>query len=185
LFQREAPVVSGFGFDQESTNGIKNFLVSTNSSAEKETRVLFKFDGEFYQKAECYDVSANATAENKIKKVPCVQAHPDLHLEHAEVPIYPALARAARVAGTVEVNVTVKNGAVVSMQAKPAHTALVKAATDNIKTWHFHSWVNASFTTRFVYELETEHQLPSDTVIELRLPLFAKIKTTAPLLDSH
>jgi hypothetical protein len=71
LFEREAPIVSGFGLEQEATGGIKNLFVSANSSAAKESRILFKFDGNFYRQSECYDVSANGAAPEKIEKVPC------------------------------------------------------------------------------------------------------------------
>jgi hypothetical protein len=71
LFEQEAPVVSGFGFEERATGGIKNFLVSANSSAENETRILFKFDGKFYRQSECYDVSVNASAAARTAKVPC------------------------------------------------------------------------------------------------------------------
>lgn len=65
LFEHEAPVVSQFGFDQQTTGGIKDFLVSANSSARKESRILFKFDGKFYRQKECYDVWIDdAGAEN-------------------------------------------------------------------------------------------------------------------------
>ena len=69
MFEQKAPIVSGFGFQQEATAGIKNFLVSANSSAGKEALTLFKFDGKVYHQSECYDVSAdNAEAR---KSVPC------------------------------------------------------------------------------------------------------------------
>ena len=71
LFEQEAPIVSGFGFDQETTNGVKNFLVSANTSATKESRILFKFDGKFYRQSECYQASLNVTARERIQKVPC------------------------------------------------------------------------------------------------------------------
>lgn len=71
LFEREAPIVSGLRFEQEATRGIKNLLVSANSSAAKESRILFKFDGNFYRQSECYDVSVNGAAPEKIDKVPC------------------------------------------------------------------------------------------------------------------
>jgi hypothetical protein len=71
LFEQEAPIVSGFGFEQEATGGIKNLFVSANSSAAKESRILFKFDGNFYRQSECYEVSVNGAAPEKIKKVPC------------------------------------------------------------------------------------------------------------------
>jgi len=71
LFEQEAPVVSGFGFDEEGSGGIKNLLVSANSSAEKEARTLFKFDGKFYRQSECYGVSLRGGREQKVEKVPC------------------------------------------------------------------------------------------------------------------
>lgn len=71
LFEQEAPIVSGFGFEQQATGGIKNFLVTANSSAATERRILFRFDGEFYRQSECYDVSLNTPAGERIEKVPC------------------------------------------------------------------------------------------------------------------
>jgi len=67
MFDHQAPIVSAFGFDQE-ISGIKNFIVSANSSADKESRILYKFDGKFYRESECYDVSV---AAGKIEGVPC------------------------------------------------------------------------------------------------------------------
>jgi hypothetical protein len=70
MFEQEAPIVSGFGFEQETSEGIKNFLVSTNSSAVTERRILFKFDGKVYRQSECYEVWIDGAAE-RIEKVPC------------------------------------------------------------------------------------------------------------------
>ncbi len=70
MFEQEAPVVSGFGFEQETSEGIKNFLVSTNSSAVTGKRILFKFDGKVYRQSECYEVWIDGAAE-RIEKVPC------------------------------------------------------------------------------------------------------------------
>jgi hypothetical protein len=70
LFEEEAPIVSGFGFEEEAGGGIKNFLVSTNSSAAAEKRILFKFDGKVYRQSECYEVWIDGAAE-RIEKVPC------------------------------------------------------------------------------------------------------------------
>lgn len=70
MFDQEAPIVSGFGFEREANEGIKNFLVSANSSAAKESRILFKFDGKVYRQSQCFEVSIDyGTAE--IEKVSC------------------------------------------------------------------------------------------------------------------
>ena len=71
MFELEAPIVSGFAFEQKASGGIKNFLVSANSSAAKESRILFKFDGKVYRQSECYDVSIHGASANKIEKVLC------------------------------------------------------------------------------------------------------------------
>ena len=70
MFAQEAPVVSGFRFEQEANGGVKNFLVSTTSSAATEKRTLFKFDGKVYRESECYDVWVDGAAE-RIEKIPC------------------------------------------------------------------------------------------------------------------
>jgi hypothetical protein len=71
MFEQEAPIVSGLAFEQEASGGIKNFLVSANSSAAKENRILFKFDGKVYRQSEWYDVSIHGASANKIEKVLC------------------------------------------------------------------------------------------------------------------
>jgi hypothetical protein len=71
LFDQEAPIVSGFGFEPEATDGIRNLLVSATRSAAEESRLLFKFDGKFYRQSGCYDVSLNGTAGEKITEAPC------------------------------------------------------------------------------------------------------------------
>jgi hypothetical protein len=70
LFNEEAPIVSGFGFEEETSRGVRNFLASANSSAAKESRMLYNFDGKVYRASECYEVSLDGVAE-KIEKVPC------------------------------------------------------------------------------------------------------------------
>jgi hypothetical protein len=70
MFEQQALIVSALGFEQEASGGIKNLLVSANTSAATERRILFKFDGKIYRQSECYEVSFNGAAES-IDKVPC------------------------------------------------------------------------------------------------------------------
>jgi Gram-negative bacterial TonB protein C-terminal len=110
----------------------------------------------------------------------------DLRLEHADVPMYPQLARTARIFGTVQVQVTVKNGKVVSTQVKSGHPVLASATVENIQTWRFYSLVNATFTTKFTYQLETTEPLdPQNSKVELQLPLLVKITAVPVTLDSQ
>lgn len=104
----------------------------------------------------------------------------------ATVPLYPPLARVARVYGTVEVLVTVSDGVVVNTEVKSGHKLLVQATTDNIKTWRFASGVNATFTTKFIYQLDAASpNPPGNPKIELELPSLVKITAVPVVLDSQ
>jgi TonB family protein len=110
----------------------------------------------------------------------------DLRLEHADVPMYPQLARTARIFGTVQVQVTVKDGEVVSTEVKSGHPMLASATVENIQTWRFYPLVNATFTTKFTYQLETKEPLdPQNPKVELQLPLLVKITAVPVTLDSQ
>jgi hypothetical protein len=102
-------------------------------------------------------------------------------VQHADVPLYPAIAKTAHISGTVTLRVTVEAGAVVAVEAKSASAPvmLVKAATDNMKTWRFYSAAQGMLEVTYVYELEkTESEFPQNPRIEMRLPTFVKIVTT-------
>lgn len=112
--------------------------------------------------------------------------HPDLRVEHAEVPMYPQLARTARIFGTVEVQVTVKEGNVTKTEVKSGQPVLAQAAVANIQSWRFYPLVNATFTTKFIYKLEENEPLdPQNSKVELQLPLLAKITAVPVLLDTN
>ena len=66
MFEKEAPMASGFGFAQESSKGIKDFVVASNTSAESETYVIYKSDGKFYRVDVCYEKT-----KTQIKTVSC------------------------------------------------------------------------------------------------------------------
>ena len=113
----------------------------------------------------------SATAQKQQGQTPA-----NLHLEHADVPMYPELALTARVFGTVQVLVTVKDGKVTDTQVRSGPPMLTTATVDNVKTWRFHSSVNTTFTARFVYQLEPASlDVPSNPKIELQLPSLVKI----------
>lgn len=115
-----------------------------------------------------------------------VEQHRDLRLEHADVPMYPQLARTARIFGTVEVQVTVKDGKVANTEVKSGPPVLARATVENIQTWRFYHLVNATFTTKFIYQLETKEPLdPQNPKVELQLPLLVKITTVPVPLDSQ
>jgi outer membrane biosynthesis protein TonB len=110
------------------------------------------------------------------------QQHPDLRLLHAEVPIYPQLARVTRVSGTVEVQVTISNGAVDNTKVKSGAAVLAHATEENIKSWRFAESVNTTLTAKFIYQLDKrKRSYRQNPRVELELPFKATI-TSSPVL---
>lgn len=71
LFEQEAPVVSSFGFEQETAAGIKNFVVEANNSAGQSKWIEYQFDGEYYRQSDCYDISRDSEGTKEYKKSTC------------------------------------------------------------------------------------------------------------------
>jgi len=126
-------------------------------------------------------VIGSALAQTNAPQKTQVERQRDLRLEHADVPMYPQLARSARIVGTVEVQVTVKDGKVVNTEVKSGPAVLARATAENIQSWRFYPLVNATFITTFIYQLEMKLPLdPQNPRVELQLPLLAKI-TAVPV----
>jgi len=110
------------------------------------------------------------------------QQHADLRLTHADVPMYPQMARLARVSGVVEVQVTVNNGAVTNTEVKSGAGVLAQATEENVKSWRFAQSANTTFVTKFTYKLDEKKPLYGQNPrVELDLPFRATI-TSAPVL---
>jgi TonB-like protein len=96
----------------------------------------------------------------------------------AEMPLYPHLARIARIEGTVRLQVWTDGSSVVKVQRTGAHKLLMDAAEENLKTWRFYPHKATSFDVVFVYSLEKEEVSgwvnPS---IVLHLPTRVEIQT--------
>ena len=135
--------------------------------------------------------AAAAVAQTNSDQKPQTEQSGALRLEHADVPLYPQMARVARIFGTVEVQVTVKDGQVVNTQVKsprPGGAAILERATvENIQTWRFYKLDSGTFTTKFIYQIETKKKgLNSlNSRVELELPLLVKITAVPPLLDTQ
>jgi hypothetical protein len=71
MFAEQAPMTSGFGFDEETTNGMKNFVVVANSSAADSKYVVYHFDGKSYRESACYSRHDEADGKQHLEKVPC------------------------------------------------------------------------------------------------------------------
>jgi TonB family protein len=73
---------------------------------------------------------------------------------HADVPLYPPLAMAARLGGTVRVRVSIKGGSVLSADTEStAAPVLLNAAKENARTWRFTPDVNGTLEVTYLYEL--------------------------------
>jgi TonB family protein len=100
-----------------------------------------------------------------------------LVIQHADMPLYPGMAKVARISGTVRVEVTVKDGSVVNITVlQSSAPILVNATTDNLKTWKFMPKANAKFITTYVYVLEKKQaDFPENPRIQMQLPNLVKI----------
>jgi len=102
----------------------------------------------------------------------------------ADAPVYPPLARMAKITGKIEAEFTIQNGEVVKAVAKTGHPFLVNATTENIRSWRFAPEANGTFTATFVYELlGSETATMKNPKVEMQLPAFVKI-TAAPTKPS-
>jgi len=118
-------------------------------------------------------------------------------LLHAELPLYPPLARSAHISGKVEIEVTVEKGSVVDAQVKSAdiqitdpqnratYDSQAKATASrylsdpslaNLKTWQFELGEHSTFLVTYIYEIEgKETPLPENPKVELDLPRLVKV----------
>jgi TonB family protein len=70
--------------------------------------------------------------------VPRAQTKPSPHLNKAELPTYPPLARQARIEGIVKVSFELaEDGTVSEVQAISGHPMLKPGAVENVRTWKF------------------------------------------------
>lgn len=98
-------------------------------------------------------------------------------LIHAEMPLYPRLARTAHISGTVLILITVERGAVVETEVKSSSSPhLTRATIANIKTWQFESEDRTNFLVKYVYEIKGKRTpVPENPRLELDLPRLVKI----------
>jgi hypothetical protein len=106
-----------------------------------------------------------------------------LKVEHADVPLYPEPARTANIFGTVEVQVTVKDGAVVNAEVKSGPPLLTRSTVENIQSWRFALHANDTFTTKFIYQVADDGD-PANPRVELQLPYQVRITGVRVRLDT-
>jgi hypothetical protein len=115
----------------------------------------------------CGIVSSSA-AQGAEQKIPLLIA--------GELPLYPPIARAARVQGIVKVKVTTdgKNVSLISEESGPQ--MLVKSAKEKILTWKFVDHKPTTFMVTFHYSIEEPYQCGyGNGAMVLHLPREARI----------
>jgi outer membrane biosynthesis protein TonB len=98
------------------------------------------------------------------------------------MPLYPDLARDARIEGTVQVKVTTDGNSITKITAGGAHKILVDAAEQNVRTWKFYRHKPQTFTVIFVYRLESPEVYGFvNSTVSLELPNRVEIRTKMPM----
>jgi hypothetical protein len=79
-----------------------------------------------------------------------------IFVTHADVPLYPVVARQARLSGIVDVRILVKGGSIDSVDLMPgSNPVLAIPAVENIKTWSFSPQSYGDFCVTYSYKLDS------------------------------
>ncbi len=99
-----------------------------------------------------------------------------------EMPLYPLLARQARIQAEVQLRVTTDGLRPVSVTIESGQPMLAKAAQENVRTWVFLKHEPTSFETHFSYKLtesaSCDPEMPDNGRVLLELP--NRVEITAP-----
>ena len=97
----------------------------------------------------CSSVAAQSTTE----KIPFAEA--EAHLVDHAAPSVPPLAKAARIGGTVKLEVTVSpNGDVTSVKVLSGHPMLVQAAVESVRKWKFKPFLKNGKSIQVTAEID-------------------------------
>jgi hypothetical protein len=101
------------------------------------------------------------------------------------MPLYPSLARAARIQGEVKLRVATDGEKVTDVAVEKGPPMLARVARDNIKTWQFAKHPPTVFVTTFAFHLVEQsgcEPLNENGRIVLTLPAEVDITATAAFL---
>ena len=124
--------------------------------------------------------SSAQESQTPLPELPSAQmrgADASLIVVHADVPLYPALAVAARLSGVVRVRISIKDGSVRSAETtSSAPPILVSAAKDNVGTWRFAPDVGGTVEVTYIFELAKEEGVVRENPhIAMDLPSLVRI----------
>ena len=138
--------------------------------------------------------TATAQTSEPVGSPHVCQPSPDasrFRVTHADMPLYPPLARQARLQGSVFIHISIKDGSVMRAEVTSSKPEALKmlpiAASDNVKTWHFAADVSGETEAEFTYELiREESYVPENPRVEMELPTCVRIvaKSPKPIRDT-
>jgi hypothetical protein len=106
-------------------------------------------------------------------------------VKSAELPLYPYVARLARLQGTAEMKVWTDGASVVRVEGSGAHKLLIEAAETNLKTWRFYPHKPLAFTVIFTFKLELPEVYGAvNPTLRLDLPTSVEITTKLPTVET-
>jgi TonB family protein len=112
------------------------------------------------------------------------QTNTEPRLKRADLPMYPALARQARIEGTVKLSFVIhSDGSVADVQALSGHPMLKAAAVQNVESWHFSSGYGTGDrqTTELIFKLSGK-DVPSNPRLSVSLESFRRVEVTTDVL---
>lgn len=99
------------------------------------------------------------------------------------MPLYPIMARAARIQGVVTIKVTIDGKKITSLEIESGPPMLARSAKENILTWQFAEHKPTTFVTTFDYAFEeTAECAYSNGTVILNLP--QRVRVTAKQLKT-
>lgn len=121
----------------------------------------------------------------------CAQVRHYPLITHADVPLYPGIARALNLTGTVEIQIVVDKGTVTNAKVKSividtingtlpktdegkrrVGVFLANPSLSNVKNWHFDSEGRTTFIVKYVYRIAgNETAFPENPSVNFDLPV--------------
>jgi TonB family protein len=96
------------------------------------------------------------------------QANTEPQLKRADLPMYPVVAREARIEGTVKLSFVINfDGSVADVQALSGHPMLKVAAVQNVESWRFRPGCGTGDhqTAELIFKLSGK-DVPSNPVVD-------------------
>jgi TonB family protein len=114
----------------------------------------------------------NSSRAGEVQQMPLVQS--------ASLPTYPMIARAARVSGTVVLEVSTDGERVSKIVVKSGPPMLVPSVRENVATWRFTPHQPITFETTFIFRIEDPASCEfENAALTVKLPTLVDIKVNS------